>query len=230
VSNSGQNIAIGQPIDYSAAIGVSGAGSDSAISAKGDISGIGNLSISASGTFGGNVNALVGNVNASGGNITNSLNVGDVLFQTGSLNLNQSSSIKKIYTGYAFFYFNPASAQDPIIAYDFGDPFTSGALPLGFGYNQGAGSSNSSSAVVVLTHPNIDPTRTSVLVTGRYGGSGFDDALTCFFTSQPGATSTNIYIRTVFAVASDGSNRVQGRWPNVNDAKLGFNFTFIEYY
>ena len=207
VSNSGQNIAIGRTIDYSAAIGVSGAGSDAAISAKGDINGIGDLNISASGTFG-------GNVNASGGNITNSLNVGDGLFQTGSLNLNQSSSIKKMYTGYGFFYFNEPA--DPLIAYDFGDPFTTGAMPPGFSYNPGAGSSFSGGAVVVLTHPTIDPLKTVVLVTGRYAGLSFDDALTCFFTAQPGATSTNIYMRC--------------NWPDPNAVKVGFNYTFIEYY
>ena len=207
VSNSGQNIAIGQTINYSAAIGVSGAGSDSAISAKGDINGIGNLSISASGTFG-------GNVNASGGNITNSLNVGDGLFQTGSLNLNQSSSIKKIWTGYAFFYFNEPA--DPQLAYDFGDPQTTGALPSGFYYNLSAGSSSPSGASVNLTHPAIDPLKTTVLVSGRYAASGFDDALTCFFTAQPQTTSTNIYMRC--------------SWADPNNVKVGFNFTFIEYY
>lgn len=208
VSNSGQNIAIGQTIDYSAAIGVSGAGSDAAISAKGDINGIGDLAISASGTFG-------GNVNASGGNITNSLNVGDGLFQTGSLNLNQSSSIKKIWTGYAFFYFNEPA--DPQIAYDFGDPQTTGALPSGFYYNLAGGSSSANSATIILTHPTMDPLKTTVHVTGRYAGV-FVDSLFCFFTSQPQTTTTNIYIRRTI------------NWTDPNNVKLGFNFTFIEYY
>jgi len=45
VSNTGQNIAIGQSIDYNSAIGVSGAGSAHAIKAKGDVDIIGNLSV-----------------------------------------------------------------------------------------------------------------------------------------------------------------------------------------
>jgi hypothetical protein len=92
VSNTGQNIAVGQYIDYNAAIGVSGAGTDAAISAKGAINGIGNLSISGTGTFG-------GNVNASGGNITNSLTLGDSLFQGGSLGLNAGTIINGMYVG-----------------------------------------------------------------------------------------------------------------------------------
>ena len=104
VSNSGQNIAIGQPIDYSAAIGVSGAGSDSAISAKGDINGVGNLNISGTGTFG-------GNVNASGGNITNSLNIGDSLFQGGSLRLNERTTINNIISGKVVAQINGSGAS-----------------------------------------------------------------------------------------------------------------------
>jgi hypothetical protein len=104
VSNSGQNIAIGQPIDYSAAIGVSGAGSDSAISAKGAINGIGDLNISGTGTFG-------GNVNASGGNITNSLNIGNSLFQGGSLRLNERTTINNIISGKVVAQINGSGAS-----------------------------------------------------------------------------------------------------------------------
>ena len=210
VSNTGQNIAIGQTIDYSAAIGVSGAGSDAAISAKGDINGIGNLNISASGTFGGTMNSNEAAINTD-------VTIGDNLFNSGSLTLNGSSKIKKIWTGNAFFYFNEPA--DPQIAYDFGDPQTNGSLPYpAFWYNQGAGSSNANSAVVVLTHPTMDPLKTTVHVTARYGGSGFDDALYCFFTAQPGATTTNIYIKK------------SSNWDDGNNVKLGFNFTFIENY
>ncbi len=99
VSNTGQNISVGQYIDYTAAIGVSGAGSDAAISAKGSINGIGDLSISGTGTFG-------GNVNASGGNITNSLNIGDSLFQGGSLALNAGTIINGMIVGRAILQVN----------------------------------------------------------------------------------------------------------------------------
>ena len=217
VSNTGQNIAIGQTIDYSAAIGVSGAGSDAAISAKGDINGIGDLNISASGTFG-------GNVNASGGNITNSLNVGDGLFQTGSLNLNQSSSIKKMYTGYAFFYFNPPA--DPSIAYDVvigGGP----SLPLGFAALTGDAnwSSTDNGCSIVLGHPTVDRFKTVVLVTPRYSnadaaGVFFSDSLTSIFASR---VFNNQTIINVFPARST-------TWPDLNNVKFGFNFTFIEYY
>ena len=217
VSNTGQNIAIGQTIDYSAAIGVSGAGSDAAISAKGDINGIGDLNISASGTFG-------GNVNASGGNITNSLNVGDGLFQTGSLNLNQSSSIKKMYTGYAFFYFNPPA--DPSIAYDVvigGGP----SLPPGFTLLTGDPnwSSTDNGSSIVLGHPTVDRFKTVVLVTPRYSnadaaGVFFSDSLTSIFASRVFNGQTII---NVFPARST-------TWPDLNNVKFGFNFTFIEYY
>ncbi len=223
VSDTGQNIGVGQSIDYTAAIGVSGAGSDAAISAKGDINGIGDLSISGTGTFG-------GNVNASGGNITNSLNVGDSLFQGGVLTLNETSQIKKISTGSCFFYFSGNAGQAPQIYYPAGGPTSSDwpQIPPGFGINVSASSSNSNSAAVVITHPNINSARTTIHITGRYSGNSFDDSLYCFFTAQPQTSTTNIYIRSMYSDSSD-SNRVKLRWPDGNNVKLGFNFTFIEY-
>jgi hypothetical protein len=119
VSNLGTNISVGQSIDYNAAIGVSGAGNDAAISAKGNISGIGNLNISATGTFG-------GNVNASGGNITNSLNVGDGLFQGGSITLNARTPIYNMISGKAIAHINGSTAT---IVY--GTGFTVGMVASG---------------------------------------------------------------------------------------------------
>jgi len=119
VSDKGENISVGQYIDYTAAIGVSGAGTDSAISAKGNINGIGDLNISGTGTFG-------GNVNASGGNITNSLNVGDGLFQGGSITLNSRTPIYNMISGKAVAQINGSGAT---IVY--GTGFTVGMVASG---------------------------------------------------------------------------------------------------
>ena len=73
VSDTGQNISIGQYIDDTAAIGVSGAGSDYAIKAKGDVGVtgdlevIGNISTTGTNTFYGNQNV---NTTSGGGSLT----------------------------------------------------------------------------------------------------------------------------------------------------------------
>jgi len=214
VSNTGQNIAVGQPINYSAAIGVSGAGTDYAIVALGNVGILGNTYIIGDVGVTGNV-GIVGDTSATGDlTVTNDVIIGP---STGSLTLNASSKIKKTWTGYAFFYFNEPA--DPQIAYDFGDPYTTGALPTGFDYIQAAGQSGVNGATIVLTHPTMDPLKTTVHVTGRAAVSpAFPDSQYCFFTSAPGTTTTFIFIRR------------NGNWADGNNVKLGFNFTFIEYY
>jgi len=214
VSNTGQNIAVGQPINYSAAIGVSGAGTDYAIVALGNVGISGNTYIIGDVGVTGNV-GIVGDTSATGDlTVTNDVIIGP---STGSLTLNASSKIKKTWTGYAFFYFNEPA--DPQIAYDFGDPYTTGALPTGFDYIQAAGQSGVNGATIVLTHPTMDPLKTTVHVTGRAAVSpAFPDSQYCFFTSAPGTTTTFIFIRR------------NGNWADGNNVKLGFNFTFIEYY
>jgi hypothetical protein len=212
VSDTGENISIGQYIDATAAIGVSGAGSDLAIKAKGGVDVTGNITASATGTFNTSINSPVGN-------ISTNLNVGSFGTPTGILTLNGTSSIKKISTGHCFFYFNASSSQVPQVYYPSGGitmpewPST----PPGFTINQPLGSSSANSAVVVLSHPAQDITKTHVHVTGLYRGSGFDDALTTWFTTQPLSTSTNIIMRSA-----------AGSWNN-NEVKIGFQFTVIEY-
>jgi hypothetical protein len=209
VSDTGVNLSVGQPIDTTAAIGVSGSASVFAIKAKGNVDITGNITVSATGTFNGSVNSPTGNI--SGG-----LNVGPT---SGILTINASSGIKKISTGHCFFYFNASSSQVPQVYYPPGGitmpewPST----PPGFTINQPAGSSSANLAVVVLNHPAQDITKTHVHVTGLYRGSGFDDAIFTWFTSQPNATNTNIYMRSP-----------AGNWNN-NDVKIGFQFTVIEY-
>ena len=78
VSNTGENIAVGQAIDYTAAIGVSGAGADYAIKAKGDVEVTGNIGVT-------------GNVNITG---VTELNGAVYLNQgTADLNIYQSNAI-----------------------------------------------------------------------------------------------------------------------------------------
>lgn len=212
VSDTGENISVGQYIDLAAAIGVSGAGSDLAIRAKGGVEITGNIIVSATGTF-------VGSVNSPIGNISTNLNVGSSGAPTGILNLNGTSSIKKISTGHCFFFFNAGASQDPQVYYPGGGITTPEwpSMPPGYSINQPAGSSSANAAVVVLDHPAQDITKTHVHVTGLYRGAGFDDALTTWFTSQPNATNTNIYMRSP-----------AGTWNN-SDVKIGFQFTVIEY-
>jgi len=209
VSNTGQNIAVGQAIDYTAAIGVSGAGTDYAIKAKGNVGVTGNVEVIGNAGVTGNV-GIVGDTSATGDlTVTNDVIIGP---STGSLTLNASSKIKTIYTGYAFFYFNASISQAPIV-YSTGGP----DLPSGFSHSGGASSTNA--ATVIFSHPFIDPIRSTVHVTGRYTGAGYDMALFTFFTSQPTGLTTNIYMRTI-----------AGGWGNNQNVKLGFNFTIIEHY
>ena len=212
VSDTGVNLSVGQPIDTTAAIGVSGSASVFAIKAKGDVGITGSISVSTTGTFNTSVNSPVGN-------ISTNLNVGSSGTPTGILTLNGTSSIKKISTGHCFFYFNASGNEIPQIYYPSGGSTTPEwpSTPPGFTINQAAGSSSPNSAVVVLNHPAQDITKTHVHVTGLYRGAGFDDALTTWFTSQPNATNTNIYMRSP-----------SGTWNN-NAVKIGFNFTVIEY-
>lgn len=209
VSDNGQNIAIGQPIDTTAAIGVSGSALITAIKAKGNVSITGNITVSATGTFNGSVNSPTGN-------ITSGLNVGPT---AGVVTINGSSGIKKISTGHCFFFFNANSSQDPQIYYPGGGATSPEwpSMPPGFSINVAAGSSSPNTAAIVIAHPSQDPTKTTVQITGRYGAASFDDAVTTFFTAQPQTTTTNIYLRT------------SPNWTNNNDVKLGFHFTFIEY-
>jgi hypothetical protein len=213
VSNSGQNIAIGQSINYSAAIGVSGAGSDAAISAKGAINGIGDLNISASGTFGGSVNANIANIDTN-------VNVGDNISNLGSLTLNGSNKIKRQWYGYINIYFNNGVSGTMGVGYD--NPGSSPYFPPGFSFssgNSGPTAGGSNRAFVTFSHPSLDPNKTSILITPRYGpapyntGQGFGT----IFSASPSATSTTIYLRDVASL-----------W--TNSTRLGFNFSVIESY
>jgi hypothetical protein len=203
VSNTGQNIAVGQYIDYSAAIGVSGAGSDAAISAKGDINGIGNLSISASGTFG-------GNVNASGGNITNSLNVGDSLFNSGVLTINGTSSKIKEYHGSFGFSYNTGVANPT----GKGAAFTSvndySGLPAGFTWNNTSSfNGGGNTGFVKLDFPGVSiEDNTCLHATPRYSLDGSSYGTSGNFTISVQINGTNqliFYFRNIGASISVGS-------------------------
>jgi hypothetical protein len=215
VSDTGENVAVGQFIDTTAAIGVSGAGSDFAIKAKGNIGATGDLNI-------------VGDVNVTGDSsfIGNVGITGDVSINNSStLTLNGSTNIKRVFSGYAFFYFNSTISQDPQIAYDIsigGGP----SLPPGFNINTSSANylSDTTRAVIVLSHPTIDPFKTTVLVTPRFSnadapGVFFNDSLKSFFSSRPFTTETLIYMYPVGATWAAPGNNV----------KIGFNFTFIEH-
>jgi hypothetical protein len=216
ISDTGENVAIGSTIDTSTALNVSGAGSDYAIKAKGDIGVTGNvgvtgdLTVSSDGTFG-------GTAYANGGEITSALKIGTT-GGSGSLTINGTSPIKKINTGYCFFFFNANTGQDPQIYYPGGGASSPEwpSIPSGFGIDVAAGSSSANAAAIIITHPAQNLQKTVVHVTGRYGAASFDDALTTFFTTQPQSTTTVVYLRTPL-------------WADNNNVKLGFNFTFIEY-
>jgi hypothetical protein len=66
VSDTGENVSIGQNIDYNAALGVSGAGTDFAIKAYGNVSVTGTFSVSSSASIGNGLNVLSGGINATG--------------------------------------------------------------------------------------------------------------------------------------------------------------------
>jgi hypothetical protein len=221
VSDTGENVAIGTSINLSAALGISGAGNDAAIQAKGDINAEGNLAISAKGTFG-------GKVTAPDSDITSRLNVGDNFFNSGILSINGSSSIKKICSGFAFFWFNAGANEKPNIAYDAaagGGP----SLPPGFSiaYSNANHLSRPNYCSIVIAHPTINQFRTVVLVTPRYSnadasGVFFQNSLNTIFSSRPFPNETIIY--GSYSIFPD--NYPAGQRPNM---KLGFNFTFIEY-
>jgi hypothetical protein len=190
VSNTGQNIAVGQYIDYTAAIGVSGAGADAAISAKGAINGIGNLNISGTGTFG-------GNVNASGGNITNSLNIGDSFFQSGSLTINGTFQKTKEYHGAFGFSYNTGVANPTGKGQGFSFVLDY-KLPSGFTWDNSSDMNNASPTIgfVKLNCPTIlDPDKCFIQATGRYDldGSSFSQSNNFIITPQVNGTSELIF-------------------------------------
>jgi len=222
VSNTGQNIAVGQSIDYTAAIGVSGAGTDYAIKAKGNVGVTGNVEVIGNAGVTGNLNVSNDIIGGNDLTVTNDVIIGP---STGSLTLNGSSKIKKISSGHIFFYFNASISEDPIVYYPASptDPDNK-SLPAGFTINASAGSSLSNAAAVVIDHPAQNPIKTSVQVTGRYGDNGYIMALGTLFSAQALATNTNIYMRAMVSPAGGTF------WGTNQNVKLGFNFTIIEYY
>jgi len=99
VSNTGQNIAVGQSINYSAAIGVSGAGSDYAIVAKGNVGILGNTYITGDVGVTGNVDIINGAVTINQG--TSDLNIFQSSATTADITIDQGQIRNYSGTTYA---------------------------------------------------------------------------------------------------------------------------------
>lgn len=99
VSNTGQNIAVGQPINYSAAIGVSGAGSDYAIVALGNVGIAGNTYIVGDVGVTGDINIINGAVTINQG--TSDLNIFQSSATTADITIDQGQIRNYSGTTYA---------------------------------------------------------------------------------------------------------------------------------
>jgi len=99
VSDSGENISVGQAINYSAAIGVSGAGSDYAIVAKGNVGILGNTYIIGDVGVTGNVDIINGAVTIKQG--TSDLNIFQSSATTADITIDQGRISSNSGTTYA---------------------------------------------------------------------------------------------------------------------------------
>ena len=99
VSDTGENIAVGQSIDYTAAIGVSGAGTDYAIKAKGNIGVTGNVEVIGNIGVTGNVNIINGAVTINQG--TSDLNIFQSSATTADITIDQGRISSNSGTTYA---------------------------------------------------------------------------------------------------------------------------------
>jgi hypothetical protein len=168
VSDTGENISVGQYIDSTAAIGVSGAGSDLAIRAKGGVEITGNVGVT--GTMG-----VIGNVGITG----------DVDIRNFSLNnylsLNNTSRKTKEYHGAFSFTYNTAAANPTGKGSGFTFVNDFSGLPPGFSWNN-TSSFNSGSVsrgfVKINTPGGFDQDRSIIQITPRYnlGGTSFGNS------------------------------------------------------
>jgi hypothetical protein len=190
VSDTGENISVGQYIDSNAAIGVSGAGSDLAIRAKGGVEITGNVGVT--GTMGvtGNV-GIVGNVGITG----------DVDIRNNNyLSLNGTIKLIKQWHGTISLTYNmgppPATSVTSITT----------SLPAGWSYSTGQFSTalyGTGGGFITLTHPgvnNID--QTVINANMRYtflGGGASQDNFGFTITPSPAPSSVTFYFRRVSA-------------------------------